>query len=115
MNWLDQIWLIPLLPLLGAVAMLLFGRWLDPQPAPHHAPPFRFVVSLICPGMVLLSFLLSCAAVWQLAHTTTRVHEVIQFTWLAGLPFHQASGHLANFQADWGFLLDPLSSVMILV
>ena len=40
---------------------------------------------------------------------------MIQFTWLAGLPFHMANGHLATFQADWGFLLDPLSSVMILV
>ena len=40
---------------------------------------------------------------------------MIQFTWIAGLPFHMANGHLATFQADWGFLLDPLSSVMILV
>jgi NADH-quinone oxidoreductase subunit L len=40
---------------------------------------------------------------------------VVQFTWIAGLPFHMANGHLATFQADWGFLLDPLSAVMILV
>ena len=40
---------------------------------------------------------------------------MIQFTWIAGLPFHMANGHLASFSADWGFLLDPLSSVMILV
>ena len=40
---------------------------------------------------------------------------MIQFTWIAGLPFHMANGQLATFQADWGFLLDPLSSVMILV
>jgi len=40
---------------------------------------------------------------------------VVQFTWLAGLPFHMANGQLATFQADWGFLLDPLSAVMILV
>ena len=43
------------------------------------------------------------------------MHEVIQFTWIAGLPFHMANGQLATFQMDWGFLLDPLSSVMILV
>ena len=43
------------------------------------------------------------------------MHQVIQFTWLAGLPFHMANGQLATFPADWGFLLDPLSSVMILV
>ena len=43
------------------------------------------------------------------------MHEVIQFTWLAGLPFHMQDGRMATFSADWGFLLDPLSSVMILV
>ncbi len=131
MNFLDQIWLIPLFPLLGAVLMLLFGKMLDPQPESEvararelpgpvplehkHRSPFRFVVSLVCPGMVLLSFLLSCGAVWQLSRTSGRVHQVIQFTWLGGLPFHMANGQTAMFQADWGFLLDPLSSVMILV
>ncbi|PWU01556.1 MAG: NADH-quinone oxidoreductase subunit L, partial [Terriglobia bacterium] len=65
--------------------------------------------------MVLLSFLLSCGAVWQLSQKTARVQQVVQFTWLAGLPFHTATGALATFQADWGFLLDPLSAVMILV
>ena len=45
-----------------------------------------------------------------------RTHQVIQFTWLAGLPFHMADGRTgARSRADWGFLLDPLSSVMILV
>jgi NADH-quinone oxidoreductase subunit L len=137
LNFLDQIWLIPLFPLGGAVLMLLIGKLLDPQPvsevalAPgivpeghgdghghggHHAhSPLKFLVSLICPGTVLLSFLLSAAAVWQLSSLPHRVHEVVQFTWIAGLPFHMADGHLATFHVDWGFLLDPLSSVMILV
>ena len=44
-----------------------------------------------------------------------KVHQIIQFTWLAGLPFHLMDGRLATFSADWGFLLDPLSAVMILV
>ena len=33
MNFLDQIWLIPLFPLFGALLMLLVGKRLDPQPA----------------------------------------------------------------------------------
>ena len=145
MNFLDQIWLIPLFPLFGAALMLLFGKFLDPQPvsevaiAPgvepvydehhghahshddhghdgHHAhSPLRKLINFICPGMVLLSFIFSAGAVWQLSRQTQRVHQIIQFTWLAGLPFHMANGHLSTFQADWGFLLDPLSSVMILV
>jgi NADH-quinone oxidoreductase subunit L len=164
-NFLDNIWLIPLFPLFGAALMLLIGRKLDPQPtsevaiAPgvepifehghdhghthdhghghshthdhghsddhshdhghdahgHSHSPLKFLVSLICPGMVLLSFIFSAGAVWQLSQQTERVHEVVKFTWLAGLPFHMANGQTAIFQADWGFLLDPLSSVMILV
>jgi NADH-quinone oxidoreductase subunit L len=132
-NFLDQIWLIPLFPLFGALLMLLAGKLLDPQPvsdvavAPgvkpvddhhghaHQHSPLRFLVSLLCPGMVLLSFIFSVGAVWQLSQTAGRVHQLVQFTWLAGLPFHMANGQLAMFQADWGFLLDPLSAVMILV
>ncbi len=144
MNFLNLIWLIPLFPLVGAILMLLVGRQLDPQPPsavalapgvepvyehghahpghhhphdhghPHHSP-LKFLVSLICPGLVLLSLLLSAAAVWQLAQHTDRLQQIVQFTWIAGLPFHMANGQMATFQADWGFLLDPLSSVMILV
>jgi NADH-quinone oxidoreductase subunit L len=149
LNFLDLIWLIPLLPLGGAVLMLLFGRLLDPQPsstvavAPgvehthdehdhhhhggshghshehgvdhHHAAPLKWLISVICPGVVLASFVLSAGAVIQLSNLPERVHQVIQFTWLAGLPFHMMDGRIATFSADWGFLLDPLSGVMILV
>jgi NADH-quinone oxidoreductase subunit L len=147
-NFLDQIWLIPLFPLFGAAVMLLLGKKLDPQPvsqvaiapgvepvydehgdhqahghshdhghdhAHHHSSPLKTLISFICPGMVLLSFLFSVGAVWQLSQKAERVHQIIQFTWIAGLPFHMANGHLATFSVDWGFLLDPLSSVMILV
>ncbi len=164
MNFLDQIWLIPLFPLFGAALMLLLGKRLDPQPkstvaiAPgvepifehghghshdnghshdhdhdhghghdhshehshdnghdhHHHSPLKFLINIICPGMILLSFIFSAGAVWQLSNLPHRIHQVVQFTWLAGLPFHMANGQLATFSVDWGFLLDPLSSVMIL-
>jgi NADH-quinone oxidoreductase subunit L len=149
-NFLDQIWLIPLFPLFGAALMLLLGKKLDPQPASevaiapgvepvvdehghgghsaahgddshdghahgHAHSPWKKLINFICPGMVLLSFIFSAGAVWQLSRLPERTHQVIQFTWITGLPFHMANGHLATFQADWGFLLDPLSSVMILV
>jgi NADH-quinone oxidoreductase subunit L len=152
LNFLDLIWLIPLIPLCGAVLMLLFGRLLDPQPpsavavapgvehthdehdpyhdggaghthshahehgeAQHGGSGLKVLISLLCPGTVLLSLLLSIGAVAQLSQQAEKVHQVIQFTWLAGLPFHLMDGRLATFSADWGFLLDPLSSVMILV
>jgi NADH-quinone oxidoreductase subunit L len=80
-----------------------------------HGSPLKTVIKFLCPGMVLLSFLLSAGAVRQLSQLPEKVHQVVQFTWIAGLPFHMANGQLASFTIDWGFLLDPLSSVMILV
>ena len=81
----------------------------------HHHSPLKKLVKIICPGMVLLSFLLSAGAVWQLSQLPERTKQVIQFTWIPGMPFHMANGQIATFSIDWGFLLDPLSSVMILV
>ncbi len=92
MNFLDLIWLIPLFPLAGAVVQLALGRRL-----PKRA------ISIISPGAVGVSFLLSAGAVAQLAGLEHRSHEVRLFEWLPLL------------KADLGYLLDPLSSVMILV
>jgi len=114
MNFLDSIWLIPLFPLFGAAVMLLVGRKFDPQAGHHGTPKAKVVVSLLCPGTVLLSLIFSAGAVMQLASLPDKVHQVIKFTWLAGLPA-AAAGGMARFTADWGFLLDPLSAVMILV
>jgi len=121
MNFLDTIWLIPLFPLFGAAVMLFAGKKLDPQTRSaghdhgHGTPAGKLFISIFCPGMVLISFLWSAAAVMQLAALPEKVHQVIQHTWVAGLPFQMAGGTLGRFSADWGFLLDPLSSVMILV
>ena len=142
MNFLDAIWLIPLFPLLGAVVMLVLGRRLDPQPVSpdalsdevaaevaaaggaggeneqghdHHFAASRKWISLFCPGMVLLSLIFSIGAVAQLAVSPEKVHEVIKYTWLTGGPFYLNNGTLGRFAADMGFLLDPLSGVMILV
>jgi NADH-quinone oxidoreductase subunit L len=37
------------------------------------------------------------------------------FEWLTPGPMQTTSGHAIRFVADWGFLLDPLSCVMVLV
>ncbi|MCC7497668.1 MAG: NADH-quinone oxidoreductase subunit L [Bryobacterales bacterium] len=118
--------------------MLAVGRWLDPQSksevvlapelagdgghggsghghAGHAVSPLKRVISLLCPGMVLLSLIFSVGATIQLAALPEKVHQVIKYVWLAGMPFHLADGSMARFGADLGFLLDPLSAVMILV
>ena len=132
MSFLDSIWLIPLFPLFGAAVMLLLGRKFDPQ-APsevevtegvaekpahlghHGSSKAKAIVSVLCPGTVLLSFIFAVGATLELIGKSERVHQVVQYTWLAGLPFTTAAHTLARFTADWGFLLDPLSAVMILV
>ncbi|MCS7315521.1 MAG: NADH-quinone oxidoreductase subunit L [Bryobacterales bacterium] len=137
MSFLELLWVIPLAPLAGAALMLVLGRLLDPQassqvavapglaadlPQPHghgsghhrHGAA-RSLISLLCPGTVLVSFVLSLGAVFELSSLPGRTYELVQFTWIAGLPFLTQSGAPARFSADWGFLLDPLSAVMILV
>src|ERR1700687_4519248 len=104
--FLTHLWLIPLFPLAGAALMMLLGRRLP-----------KSAVSLICAGSVLISFIYSVGAVWQLVDrdVENRVAQVILFQWIPAGPMHTTGGRLAELVADWGMLLDPLSAVMILV
>jgi NADH-quinone oxidoreductase subunit L len=104
--FLDHLWLIPLFPLATAALMLFFGKRL-----PNAA------VSVLCVGSVGLSFIYALSAVVQLlaADPEHRVAQQIMFEWLTPRPLQMTGGHLVRFVADWGFLLDPLSCVMVLV
>jgi NADH-quinone oxidoreductase subunit L len=104
--FLDHLWMIPLFPLATAALMLFVGRWL-PKPG----------VSALCVGSVGLSFVYVVGAVFQLlaADPEHRVAQQIMFEWLTPGPVQMTGGHLVRFVADWGLLLDPLSSVMVLV
>src|ERR1700737_1943654 len=110
MLFLDHIWLIPLLPAFGAVMMFFFGRRLQ-----------KATVDAVCVGVVVLAFLFACFTVVEythFAHDTGRPFEKIVFTWLgtgdAHLTFLKQDGTRATFNADFGFLLDPLSSIWLL-
>ena len=104
--FLDHLWLIPLFPLATAALMLFFGRRLP-----------RVGVSILCVGSVGLSFIYAVGAVFQLLATEPehRVAQQILFEWLTPGPMQMTGGQAIPFVADWGFLLDPLSSVMVLV
>jgi len=104
--FLDHIWLIPLFPLATAAAMLFFGRRLRND-----------AVSGLCVGSVFLSFIFSAGAFLQLLamRADERIVSKVLFDWLPAIPYHTLDGRLTNFVADWGFQLDPLSAVMILV
>ena len=130
------IWLVPLLPLIGAAINGIFGRW------------FRFSEKLIggiAVGTVALSFLISFAAVysygfsgnaqWPNPYITTQT----AFTWIPGGAVKQSLGtaqpstpetrtiSIANqpvtvsnqrgslLNVEWSYQLDPLSSIFMLI
>ncbi|OLE16788.1 MAG: NADH dehydrogenase [Acidobacteria bacterium 13_1_20CM_4_57_11] len=86
--------------------MLFFGKRL-----PNTA------VSVLCVGSVGLSFVYALGAVFQLlaADPEHRVFQKVLFEWLTPGPMQMTGGHTIRFVADWGYLLDPLSCVMVLV
>ena len=111
MYFLDNIWLIPLFPAIGAACMFFFGRKLQ-----------KSAVSGICVGMVVLAFAWACLAVWQYngyaVANAGKPFEKIMFTWLGtgnnSLSYVVHGGQTAQFRADAGFLLDPLSAIWLL-
>ncbi|PYX76077.1 MAG: NADH-quinone oxidoreductase subunit L [Acidobacteria bacterium] len=111
MRFLEHIWLIPLLPAFGAAMMFFFGRKLQ-----------KSAVSAVCVGVVVLAFIWSCGAVRQYmdyAHDVPgKPFEKMVYTWLGSdtghLTYVTQTGTPADFKAEVGFLLDPLSSIWLL-
>ena len=111
MFFLDYIWLVPLFPAFGAAVMFFFGRKLQ-----------KATVNAVCVGAVIVAFLFACVAVWQYlgyAHDNPgKPFEKIVYTWLGTDTGHmnylKRDGTPVPFQADAGFLLDPLSSIWLL-
>jgi NADH-quinone oxidoreductase subunit L len=107
MFFLTHIWIVPLMPALGAALMLLFGR--------HLAKTF---VNAICVGSVALSFVWSALAVWQFTQSGQPRYEHVLFTWLGSgagkMLYTLHGGGTAQFVVNAGVLLDPLSSVWLL-
>jgi NADH-quinone oxidoreductase subunit L len=106
MNFLDLIWLIPLFPAAGSVINGIFGKRMS-----------KTMVGIIACGVVLISFGLSVGAVVELAQLPAqeRSHTLKLYEWINAGPAQLTNGQVGRFVVDWGFLLDPLSAVMILV
>src|SRR5260221_3807929 len=112
MFFLSHICLIPLIPAVGATLMFFFGRKLE-----------KTTVNAVCVGTIVLAFLMACGAVWQYTNWSSepehlnQPYQTILYTWLGSdtghLTYAMQSG-TAAFQADAGFLLDPLSSIWLL-
>src|SRR3984957_16562465 len=104
--FLDHIWLIPMFPLVTAAVMLFYGRRLSNQ-----------IVSWLCSGSVFISFIFSVGAFFQIVAKPSgeRIATKILFEWIPAGTYHLLDGRIAKFVADWGFQIDPLSCVMVLV
>jgi len=103
--FLFHLWLIPLFPLVSAAIIFFFGRRLP-----------KDAVNLFCVGSVFLSFLHALGATLKLFSLPAgqRVYQQILFQWVTPGAVPTPSG-LGNFVADWGYLLDPLSCVVVTV
>src|SRR5439155_24847697 len=130
---MEQLWqikysfLIPLLPLIGAAIAGFFGaRWLKGQ---SHWPIW---IGVGASAIISISLLFSMLALWKIVeHEKTAAAEIaavvepgaqhsdltcnkIFFHWItAGDP--EAAGTSKFFNADAGFLFDPLTAVMLCV
>ncbi|MDD2899365.1 MAG: NADH-quinone oxidoreductase subunit L [Desulfuromonadaceae bacterium] len=93
----DNVWLIPLFPLIGFLINGLFGKKIKNEA----------VIGGIGTLMIFLSFLVSCGILMQMIGLPPeqRVFEKVIFPWI----------HSGNFKADMAFLVDPLSAIMIMV
>jgi NADH-quinone oxidoreductase subunit L len=93
----DNVWLIPLFPLIGFLINGLFGKKIKNEA----------VIGGIGTLMIFLSFLVSCGILMQMIGLPPeqRTFEKVIFPWI----------HSGNFKADMAFLVDPLSAVMIMV
>lgn len=95
---IDLIWLVPLLPLIG---FLIIGLGRNRLP---HA-----LIGILGSGMVVLSFILSCvlfADVYQARQLGQNASFTVSiFDWI----------EVGNLKVGLSFLLDPLSSIMLLI
>jgi NADH-quinone oxidoreductase subunit L len=104
---LENIWLIPIFPLLGAAIQLFFGRRLS-----------KSAVSAISVGLPGLSFLWAVGCFAQFLGLPESYHHLFLqplYTWLPAGAFHLSNGAMGNLSVDVGMQLDPLSCVMMLV
>jgi NADH-quinone oxidoreductase subunit L len=104
---MQYIWLIPVLPGVGAAINGLVGI---------RAFSRRTSGVLACSTMVL-ALVLSVAAFVQLLGlpADARAYDVAVAQWIPAIPVLLRGGATGTFQVAWGFRLDPLSGMMLLI
>ncbi len=101
------IWLIPLLPGLGAAVNGLVGiRTFS-----------RKTSGLVACTMMTAALALAVVAFWQLLGLPpdARAYDVTVAQWIPRIPLALHDGSIGAVQVPWGYRLDPLSGMMILI
>src|SRR5437588_238604 len=103
---MKYIWLIPLLPGLGALVNGVVGIRAFSRKAS----------GLLACATMTVALGLSLAAFWQLLALPSgaRAYDVVIAQWIPKIPLATQNG-FAAFEVPWGFRLDPLSGMMLLV
>ena len=101
---MDLIWLIPLLPGIGAAVNGLLG-------VRYFSKPVAAAVACAAMGGALL---LSVFAFAQLLGADEHAHVVVVAEWIPPIPLETVSG-IGSFAVPWAFRLDPLSAMMSLI
>jgi NADH-quinone oxidoreductase subunit L len=91
----DKLWLIPFFPLLGFVINGLLGKKIKNEK----------VIGSIATLAIASSFVVACTYFFQLLGDPVKVHQQVIGTWMS----------VGQLHVNWGFLLDPLSALMIMV
>ncbi|MCC7417623.1 MAG: NADH-quinone oxidoreductase subunit L [Acidobacteria bacterium] len=104
---MQYIWLIPVLPGLGAAVNGLVGI---------RAFSRRTAGALACATMIA-ALALSLVAFWQMLGlpADARAYDVTVAQWFTAIPLQMSDGTIGTFQVPWGFRLDPLSGMMLLI
>jgi NADH-quinone oxidoreductase subunit L len=98
----NYLWLIPFFPLVGSIINGLLGK---------KVLKSEKLIGALGTAAIGLSFVVSCRYFFQLLGDAEKVHEIALFgdlgsgTWMT----------VGQLHIDWGFLLDPLSALMIMV
>ena len=101
---MDLIWLIPLLPGIGAAINGLIGvRFFSKRTS-----------GVLAASTMAGAFVLSANAFLQLLGTADRYHKVTVAHWIPPIPLETVTG-IGSFEVPWAFVLDPLSGMMLLI
>jgi NADH-quinone oxidoreductase subunit L len=109
--------LIPLFPLLGFLFNLTVGARLL-RPARRHHPTPSPLVGLVACGSVVASLVVSVLAATRAREAPGHSLYEALWTWIPGGAAETMAGGVpvaTPFQVEWAYLIDPLSSVMVLV